>query len=233
MGKLYNQMLKTMELKNFSPRTIQSYKRHIKSFYYLFEKPPDQMGSDEIKRYLYYLKEEKNASFSNMNIARSALKFFYQDVLGRNWDSFRIPASRKERKLPLVLSRQEVRTIIDAIENFKHKVIIMTIYSAGLRLGEATHLKVTDIDSKRMQIRVNQGKGKKDRYTLLSATLLKDLRDYCRGYRPTIWLFPGSHNDKPISESSIQKVFKKAKKKPVLKNRPAFIPCATALLPIF
>jgi integrase/recombinase XerD len=233
MGKLYNQMLMTMKLRNFSLKTIESYTHHIRSFYRLFEKPPDQMGSDEIKKYLYYLKEEKDASFSNLNIARCALKFLYQDVLGRKWDSFRIPSSKKERRLPQVLSREEVKALLNAIENFKHKVIIMTIYSAGLRLGETTHLKVSDIDSKRMQIRVEQGKGKKDRYTLLSSTLLKDLRDYYRGYRPLNWLFPGRENNRPINESSVQRIFTRAKKKPVLKNQPAFIPFAIALPPIF
>jgi integrase/recombinase XerD len=115
----------------------------------------------------------------------------------------------------VVLSHSEVKAIFDVIANLKHRVIIMTTYSGGLRVSEVAHLRVCDIDSKRMQIRVDQGKGKKDRYTLLSPALLEHLRTYWRYYHPTTWLFPGSHNDKPIDITTIQKVFKLAKKKPI------------------
>ena len=233
MGKLYDQMLMVMELKNFSPRTIESYTYHMKAFVRMFGKAPDQMGSSEIRQYLHHLKKEKNTSWSNINVARSALKFFYVKVLGRSLDNYDMPSIKKGRKLPVVLSRTEVKSILDGIDNFKHRVIIMTIYSAGLRLGEARCLKIEDIDSKRMQIRVNQGKGSKDRYTLLSEKLLTALRSYYRIYRPHVWLFPGQKKDSPLCETTIQRVFEYAKKKPIFKSQLAFTLYVILLPPIF
>lgn len=122
----------------------------------------------------------------------------------------------------MVLSLCEVKAIFDVIANLKHRVILMTTYSGGFRVSEVAHLRVTDIDSKRMQIRVEQGKGKKDRYTLLSPALLEHLRTYWRYYHPTTWLFPGNRNDKPVGITTIQKVFKNAKKKARI-NKPATV----------
>jgi site-specific recombinase XerD len=120
---------------------------------------------------------------------------------------------KRGRPLPLVLSREEILTIFHSIDNLKHRLILMTIYSAGLRLNEATHLRVTDIDSKRMTIRVCRGKGQKDRYTLLSPVLLSELRLYWLRYRPEPWLFPGRTKDKPIADTSIQKAFQRARER--------------------
>jgi site-specific recombinase XerD len=125
----------------------------------------------------------------------------------------KIPRPKTEHKLPIVLSTTEVKSIIEAPANLKHKTILMALYSTGCRLSEVTHLKVTDIDSKRMQVRVEQGKGKKDRYTLLSETLLITLRDYWRKYIPKTWLFFGYDKDNPLTVTSIQRAFKDAKKK--------------------
>jgi site-specific recombinase XerD len=116
-------------------------------------------------------------------------------------------------KLPVVFSQEEVRQLFDAAENLKHRMILMVTYSAGLRVNETAHLKVTDIDSKRMQIRVSQGKGGKDRYALLSAKLLKHLQDYWRAYRPEEWLFPSRRETTPICDSTISRIFKNAKRK--------------------
>ena len=135
--------------------------------------------------------------------------------------------------LPMVFSRDEVKLLFDAVDNLKHKMILMVTYSAGLRVNETAHLKVTDIDSKRMQIRVCQGKGRKDRYTLLSAKLLKHLQEYWLTYRPKEWLFPSRRVDTPIYDSTIQRVFRNAKKKPEYRKKHPFIPSATALQPIF
>ena len=214
MGRLRDQMLKEMEMRNLSPRTIQAYVGHVTAFTRLFGKSPAQMGEKEIRDYLYHLRAERKLSWSNVNIAYSALKFFYMNTLHREWQVDKIPRPKTEKKLPVVLSSSEVKRIVDATCNLKHRVILMTTYSAGLRVSETAHLKVTDIDSKRMQIRVDQGKGKRDRYTLLSEALLKDLRAYWRICRPRSWLFPGSRKGYPISACTVQKIFKEAKKKP-------------------
>lgn len=229
MGKSYDKMLVAMELRNFSERTIKTYTGYMKGFVRYFGKSPEELGEAEIKEYLYYLKKGKRASFSQMNGTRCAIKFFYEQVLARPWENFKIPSSIGEKKLPIVLARKEVKAIFEALDNFKYKVIFMTIYSAGLRINEATHLKVSDIDSQRMQIRIDQGKGKKDRYAVLSKKLLPDLRDYYRGCRPVNWLFTGENENNPISTSALQKIFKRAKKKPESLNPPPCIPCAIAM----
>ena len=140
-------------------------------------------------------------------------RFFYVEILHRQWHVDKIPRPKAEKKLPVVLSCDEVKRIFAEVSDFKHRMILMTIYSGGLRVSETANLKVSDIDSSRMQIRVDQGKGKKDRYTLLSERLLKDLRRYYMIYRPGEWLFPGRVDDKPISVSTIQNAFKQAKQR--------------------
>ena len=215
MGKLREQMVEEMESRNFSPKTIKAYLGHMVAFTRFLRKSPAEMGEDEVRRYLQYLRKEKQVSWSNINIAYSALKFFYVQTLHREFPIKKIPRPTGEKKLPVVLSLCEAQAIFDVIANLKHRVILMTTYSGGFRVSEVAHLRVTDIDSKRMQIRVEQGKGKKDRYTLLSPALLEHLRTYWRYYHPTTWLFPGSHNDTPVGITTIQKVFKSAKKKPV------------------
>lgn len=215
MGKLREQMVEEMELRNFSPKTIKAYLGHMVAFTRFLRKSPAEMGEDEVRRYLQYLRKEKQVSWSNINIAYCALKYFYVETLHREFPIKKIPRPKGEKKLPVVLSLCEVKAIFDVIVNLKHRVILMTTYSGGFRVSEVAHLRVTDIDSKRMQIRVEQGKGKKDRYTLLSPALLEHLRTYWRYYHPTTWLFPGNRNDKPVGITTIQKVFKNAKKKPV------------------
>ena len=209
MGRLQDQMRMDLELKNLSPRTRSCYLTWMRSFALHFHRAPDELGEQEIRDYLHYLIQEKKASQSGVSQAYSALKFFYETTLKRDWNRFRIPRVQKGKKLPVVLSQQEVQAILSAIRNLKHRALLMTIYSAGLRLSEVVHLKVSDIDSQRMMIRVQQGKGQKDRYTLLAQRTLKILRDYWKEYRPTDWLFPGKPATRPLSDSAVQKVFEK------------------------
>jgi len=145
-------------------------------------------------------------------------------VLGRNWQVEKLPKRRKSKRLPTVLSRFEVKLILNCVSNLKYRAFLMTTYSSGLRISETANLKLTDIDSRRKQIRVVQGKGKKDRYTLLSEALVEHLRLYWQIYRPTSFLFPGQTADKAIDTSVIQRAFRIAKKKPVLRSLPLFIP---------
>lgn len=210
MGALYDQMKMDLELKNFSPKTVTCYLTCMVNFVRHYGRSPMEMGEEEIRKYLHYLIHEKKASQSIINQAYSAMKFFYETTLGRVWNAIRIPRSKIRKKLPLVLSMQEVQSLLDSVENLKHRAILTTIYSGGLRLGEAIKLKPSDIDGERMTILVQQGKGNKDRYTVLGEKTLELLRLYYKAYRPGEWLFPSKDPAQPLSGSSVQKVFKKA-----------------------
>lgn len=210
MSKLREEMKKDMDLKAFSEKTKSSYLRHVEMFAKYFGKSPELLGDKEIKDYLHYLMVGKKISRSYCSQAYSGLKFFYETTLKRDWKSYRIPRSKSEKKLPSVLSREEVKRIINVTKNPKHRTILMTIYSSGLRVSEAACLKTKDIDSGRLQIFVRGGKGQKDRYTILSSKNLEQLRDYWKLYHPKTWLFPGSTCDKPITTRSIQSFFDKA-----------------------
>lgn len=208
MGTLKDQMLMEMELRNYSPKTIRAYIGHMISYVKLHGKSPADLSDEEIRQYLYYLLKERQTSWSNINIAYSGLRFFYTQVLHRSWNVDHIPRPKGEKRLPNVLSYSEIDRLFEATRNLKQRTIFKTAYASGLRVGEVAGLKISDIDSDRMTIRINQGKGKKDRYTILAKSLLPDLRLYYQAFRPRIWLFPGSKKDKPINVNTIQKAFK-------------------------
>ncbi len=209
MGRLHDQMKRDLELKNYSPKTRCCYLASVKSFVLHFHRSPDQLADQEIREYLHYLIQKKKVSQSTISQSDSALKFFYETTLKRDWNGFRIPRGKMGKRLPVVLSQQEIQAIFSATRNLKHRALLMTIYSAGLRVSEVVHLKVLDIDSQRMVIRVQQGKGEKDRYTLLAKRTLEVLRDYWRAYRPKEWLFPGQPAKGSLSISAVQKIFEK------------------------
>jgi integrase/recombinase XerD len=152
----------------------------------------------------------KKVSQSSINQAYSAMKFFCATTLEREWNVIKIPRIKNSKKLPVVLSMEEVETLLGFIDNLKHMAILTTIYSGGMRVGEATRLKASELDGKRMTIRVQGGKGSKDRYTLLGYHTLELLRTYWKAYKPAEWLFPGANPGEPISIASIQRIFKKA-----------------------
>lgn len=231
MGELREKMLRRMELKNLSTRTVKLYLWHMEKYVLYYGKSPDKLGKEEIEKYLHFLITKKTSS-SGMAQAYSALKFFYAVCLERPWELDKIPRPKTEKRLPVVFSPEEVKSIMGCVKNRKHKIILMTIYSAGLRLSEALKLKIKDIDSSRMTIRVEQGKGKKDRYTLLSKVLLENLRSYYKEYKPKYWLFPGK-KDSPICNSTIQKVFGKAKKKRTSQKTPQYTRYGIVLQPIY
>lgn len=210
MGQLYDQMKMDLELKNFSPKTIRCYLDCMVHFVRYYGRSPVEMGEEEIRNYLHYLIMEKKASQSSINQAYSAMKFFYEVTVGRGWNVLKIPRSKIRKKLPVVLSMQEVQSLLASVGNLKHRAILTTIYSGGLRLGEATRLRVSDIDGQRMTILIQQGKGNKDRYTLLGQRTLELLRLYYKAYHPVEWLFPSKDPAQPLSGSSVQRVFKKA-----------------------
>ena len=189
MKTLRESMKQNMELKGFSARTQTCYLGYVKQFAQHYRRSPEYLENSEVKDFLQYMIKEKHASSSGVNQAYSALKFLYETTLDRTWVMKKIPRVKKERKLPTVLDREEVNKLFAATHNLKHRSILMITYSSGLRINETAHLKVTDIDSKRMLVKVH-GKGAKERYTLLSQVTLETLRDYWRYYRPKEWLFP-------------------------------------------
>lgn len=213
MGKLKDRMLEEMKLRNLSPRTIKAYISNVEAFSKHFGKSPATMAEKEIREYLHYLREEKKVSWSSINVAHNAMRFFYTKTLQREYCVENIPRSKKEKKLPIVLSKAEVSSILESCRNLKYKTILMAVYSTGCRLSEVTHLKVTDIDSDRMMVRIEQGKGKKDRYTTLSKKLLITLREYWRLYRPQTYIFTAYDKNRPLGVSVIQREFQDAKKK--------------------
>lgn len=218
MGKLKDKMKRDMELKNLSERTIKTYLKCVANFAIHYGKSPEHMEYNAVRNYLYYLLKERNSSQATISQHYSALKFFYQTTLGRDWDALKIPRSRREKKLPVVLSIEEVGAVLAVVWKLKYRALLMTIYSGGLRLGEALNLKVSDIDSKRMMIRVCHGKGNKDRYTLLGKSALEVLRTYWRACRPKDLLFPSRRPDQTICPTTIQKAFKDALHKTKIKK---------------
>ncbi len=222
MGRLYDQMKRDLELRNFSPHTRRTYLACVRRFALYFRRPPEELGDPEIREYLHYLIKERNVSQGAVTQAYGALKFFYETTLKRDWEGFRIPKGKGGRRLPIVLSQREVEALFGAIKNLKHRAILMTIYSAGLRISEALQLKPTDIDSQRMMIRVEHGKGNKDRYTLLGKRNLDILREYWKKYRPQDWLFCNPSRTKPLSTTAVRRVLYKALRKAGIK-KPATI----------
>ncbi len=209
-------------MRGYSQGTIEQYLLQVKLFARHFNLAPDLMGQEEINDYLYYLKDTKEWSSSSIIIAHAALRFFYETTLERPWTNKRIPTPKGTKRLPVVLDQTEVRKIIEVSKNLKHKTIIATAYSGGLRLGEIARLKVNDIDSKRMQIRINQGKGKRDRYTILSKAALSFLREYWQLKQPKTWLFEGAKPGQHMTGRGIQLAFSSMLKKTGIKKKASF-----------
>lgn len=210
MTELRQKMIRAMQLRRFAPRTHESYLCVVTHFAKYFKQSPDLVAPEKVEDYLLYLMNERKLSASSCNVHANGLYFFYSVVLGRP-NAFVLPRRKREQRLPEILSASEVARLLAAVKDLKHRVMLMVAYGGGLRLNEITHLKVTDIDSQRMLIRVEQGKGNKDRYTLLSHRLLNELRTYWREYRPKTWLFPGKNPNVPMHETGLQKAMILAK----------------------
>lgn len=219
MEELVRKMQRDMVIQNYSSKTVESYLRHVKGFIDFFSKSVESLDEDDIRDYLYHVKTSKQCSHSYVAQAFSAVKYLFKGTYEMPVSLSVLKGAKREQKLPIVLSQDELKTLFFCVENIKHRLIFMTTYSAGLRLNEATHLRVSDIDSKRMTIRVQQGKGKKDRYTLLSPALLPPLRSYWKQDRPYPWLFPGRDKDKPLSNASVQTAFRRAKEKAGIRKK--------------
>jgi integrase/recombinase XerD len=204
MTSLRRRMIEDMTLRNFTRQTIQSYVWCVARFARFHNSSPEHLGPEHIRAYLVHLVQERRASLSHYNQTRAALRFLYRVTLGRDDVPGGMPPVKQPRTLPVVLSPDEVAQFFAAVRNVKHRAILMTAYAAGLRLSEVTQLRPTDIDSSRMVIQVRNGKGRKDRYVMLSPRLLEVLRAYWRAVRPREFLFPGATMDRPITTASIQ-----------------------------
>jgi integrase/recombinase XerD len=204
------EFIKTLTLKNYSPNTIRTYKSMLQEFLVYHRKlDPGKITEEQIRDYLLYLIQHRDVSVSYQNQSINAIKFYYEQVLGRPVKTYYIQRPKKEKILPNVLSEQEVQLILNFTDNLKHKAILSLIYSAGLRRGELINMKINDIDSGRMYVIIRQGKGRKDRYSILSEKVLELLRRYVKQYKPVEWLFEGQFGGQ-YGASSIQHILKDA-----------------------
>jgi integrase/recombinase XerD len=210
MTPLRKRMIEEMGLRNFAPKTVELYVDNVAKFAKHFGKSPELLGEEDVRAYLVHLVEERKLAWGTYNQALAALRYLYRWVLKRGDGVRDIRGPRRVRHLPVVLSLDEVRRFLAAIVSYKHRMILTTAYSAGLRVSEVVNLHVADVNSERMVIHVRQGKRNKDRYTILSPVLLEMLRHYCWAARPVSYLFPGRSLDKPVSDSQVQRVCREA-----------------------
>lgn len=218
MSELRERMIQDMHLRGLYPRTQKNYLRIVREYARYFGKSPQELGEQEVRQYLVYLINSRNLSEGSCRIYFSALKFLYRHTLKQHQVIQDIRYPKRKKKLPVVLALSEVRDMLREVKNLKHKAILTITYSAGLRISETSRLKLTDIDSKRMVVRVQQGKGGKDRYSLLSHSALECLKQYWREYQPKQWLFEGQDKSRHISISSISQIFMDAKKRVDIKK---------------
>jgi integrase/recombinase XerD len=205
MGKLQEQMKADLMLKGYSPNTLAGYLPRCRKFAEHFNRSPEEMGQEEVRTFLLYLAQERKITPGSQKAYLSALKFLYCYTLNRPEEVENIPNPKLPVQLPMVLSREEVLAIFEAIPYIKHKAMIATTYGAGLRISEVCALRKSDIDSQRMRIYVHLGKGKKDRYALLSPMVLELLREYYRKVSPKgDWLFPGQNPQKHLTTNCIE-----------------------------
>lgn len=218
---LRQRMIDDMTIRGMSPGTQKQYVAACLRFAEYYGRPPGQLGLGHIRNYQIHLVRQKKVAWSTLNIAVCALRFLYGTTLGKDWDIKHIPYAKVGRQLPEVLSLEEVAQFLKPIENIKHRAMLVTAYAVGLRLSEVASLRLADIDSKRMVIRVKAGKGRKDRYVMLPPDLLALLREYWKAVRPSgnIWLFPGAKPDQHIAAGTLSKICAKISKLSGLKKK--------------
>ncbi len=213
MDALREQMMKDLQLKGITPGIQKKYLREVGIMADYFDKPLEELGEKEVKDYLLHMLESRKLSRGTYRCYVAAIKFLYTTTLNREEVVEKIQYPKAKKTLPVVLDLAEVKALLSATENLKHRALLTITYSAGLRVTEAAKLRVTDIDSKRMMVRVQQGKGRKDRYSILSQTALELLRQYWRQYRPKDWLFEGQKEGTTLCYTAIRNIFFEAKKR--------------------
>ncbi len=209
MTSLRQRMIEDLKIRNRSPKTIETYVRHVAQFARHFGRSPDLLGPEEVRQYQLHLLEKK-ISFSGFNQCICSLRFLYGITLGRPEVLPRIAYGKRPKTIPQVLSRPQVLQLLQCIHSRCYRVLFTTIYATGLRLSEALHLGVTDIDSQQRAIRVTRGKGNKQRLVPLSPALLGELRKFWCEHRNPQWLFPGKSQDRPLDPSAVQKACQRA-----------------------
>src|ERR1700691_1818884 len=210
MTPLKQRMLDDLHIRNYAPTTVDCYVRSVTEFAKHFNKPPDQLGPEEIRKWQLFLLNEKRVKLSTYIQAVCGLRFFYGNTLNRKIEVDRIPLPRYEKKLPLILSKDEVKALLEAPKNLGHRAILATLYGAGPRVSEATNLKVSDLDRERKVIWVRGGKGRKDRQVMFPDQLREVLVAYWRWKRPKEWLFPGGKPGCPITRETVFETCRKA-----------------------
>jgi integrase/recombinase XerD len=210
ISPLRQRMIDDMIVRNFAPNTMNLYLKQVSYFAQYFGRSPEQLGAEEIRNYQIYLAKERRLSNSSRTVAASALRFLYIVTLKQDRAIEMIPTPKAEHHLPVILSPEEVLRLLEAAPSFTHRVIFSTMYGTGVRVNEALHLRASHIDSQRLMIRIEQGKGHKDRYVQLSPRLLELLRAYWRKERPREWLFPGQDPHQPLSRDAVRQAVKRA-----------------------
>lgn len=213
MTVLRQKMIEEMQLTGKSDLTQKNYIQQIKNLSKYYNLSPDKLSKEDIRNYILYLINDDKKSASAVNVALSGINFLYRQVLNWKKEDIGIPYQKQDRKLPIVLNRQEIKRLIETPKNLKHKAVISMLYASGCRNAELCRLQIADIDSGRMLVRINLGKGRKDRYTLLGDYNLSILREYWNKYKPRLWLFPGQNPKKPYSTHTVENVVKTAAKK--------------------
>jgi integrase/recombinase XerD len=214
MSELRQRMIEDMQLRGLARKTQDAYVRAVRQLAEYWGKSPEHISETELRQYFLYLKNEKRVSPSGFSIALCGIKFFYERTLHCEWAILDLARPTREKKLPLVLSREEVRRVLRCVRRPQYQVCLSTIYGCGLRLQEGGHLQVQDIDSERMLVHVRHGKGAKDRYVPLPAVLLPRLRQFWCTHRHPVWLFPSPRHphNRPMCVSGVQRAFKAALK---------------------
>ena len=218
MTPMRQKMIKEMSLRRFSPKTQKSYLSSVTGLARYFKLSPEKINKQMIEEYMLHVIQDRKLKWGSCNTILVGLRFFYIKMLGMDSLFINIPINKKGSELPEILSSDELESLFTVMTNQKHRTLLMTAYAAGLRVSELVNLKLADIDSKRMMIRVHQGKGRKDRYTILSKRLLKELRIYWRMYSPNLWLFSGRDPEQPLPSGTAQKIYYKAKERAGIKK---------------
>jgi integrase/recombinase XerD len=211
MTESRRRMIQAMTIRGFSPRTHESYIGAVRGLAKHCRRSPDELSVEEVQAYLAHRVTARNLSWSTCNIAAQAFRFLYHVTLVRHAVEFEVPVPKQGVRLPEVLSREEVARLIEAPKNPKHRLLLATVYSAGLRVSEAARLKVGDLDRDRMTVRIEQGKGKKGRVVPLSRRLVEQFEEYWRTEPPRLWIFPNRYGKRPVDITVAQKVFTLAK----------------------
>ena len=219
MTPLRQRMIEDMQLRNLAPVTQRNYIAHAAAFAQFYGKSPEVLDQEAVREYLLYLLNERKLSPEGVNQQVSALKFLYLTTLEMPWTDEDFPRAKRPYKLPVVLSHEEMVLFFDHVPSLRYRAALMICYGAGLRVSEAVAVKISDIDSKRMLLRVEQGKGRKDRYAMLSPRLLEVLRIYWRAARPKVYLFPSWRTGKHLNASSLQQACRDARLRSGLRKR--------------